>query len=110
MTETRIQNKLAAMIGKLIQESGKDVPSGRLYASLEFVHINQMTKAQTAAMIGKLIQESGKDGVPSGRLYASLVLMWTNSHFNIEKYNRYIEILKKAGLIEERDYVLTWIG
>ena len=63
---------------------------------------------QTAAMIGKLIQESGKDGVPSGHLYAAL--MATSSHFNIENYNRYIEILKKAGLIEEKFHVLTWIG
>lgn len=50
-----------------------------------------------------LIREVGR--VPSGELYARVM-----DKLDLATYNRIIDQLKKAGLIEEKAHELIWIG
>jgi hypothetical protein len=43
--------------------------------------------------------------VPSGHLYARVM-----HHLNIHQYNAVIDALKRARLVTEDNYLLTWVG
>lgn len=43
--------------------------------------------------------------IPSGHLYAICM-----NHISLEEYNEIIEMLKRINLIEERFFLLKWIG
>lgn len=43
--------------------------------------------------------------VPSGHLYARVM-----AHMDIHRYNAIIGALKRAKLVEEKNYELTWVG
>ena len=53
--------------------------------------------------VGSAIRELGE--IPSGHLYASLIGTMT-----FDQYNRVIGILKKAGLITEKNHLLKWVA
>ncbi len=72
------------------------------------------TKEQIAATIsiikevGEIIREhkqTALGGVPSGELYTRLMGM-----MSLNSYQSIIGCLKKAGLVKESGYLLTWIG
>ena len=58
---------------------------------------------KVVAIVGRAIKELGE--VPSGHLYARLMDV-----MNLDQYQAIIGILKKAGLINEENYLLTWVG
>jgi hypothetical protein len=58
---------------------------------------------QLLAVIAETIRELG--AVPSGHLYANVM-----SYMSLDIYNLIISTLKKAGLVEEKAHLLTWIG
>ena len=58
---------------------------------------------ETVKTIGMAIKELGS--VPSGHLYAQLC-----GHMSLETYNFCISKLKEAKVIEEKNYLLTWIA
>lgn len=58
-----------------------------------------------ADTIRDLSANSLPGGVPSGHLYAHLM-----STFTLEQYQSVIDLLKRAELVEERNYLLSWIG
>ncbi len=68
-----------------------------------------ITKEQTiaafeiVAAVGECIQGLGE--VPSGELYARLM-----DKFDIHQYNSIINALKRAKLVEEKGFLLTWVG
>ena len=53
--------------------------------------------------IAETIRELGK--VPSGHLYARLM-----DKLSLDQYNKVINVLKHAGLVEEKFHELKWIG
>lgn len=63
--------------------------------------IDAVISATTA--VAEMIRVSGS--IPSGELYA--LVMGTLS---LNSYNAVIGTLKRAKLVEERSYLLTWIG
>lgn len=73
------------------------------------MNITQLTpeKAQAAfkilAAVAETIRKVGS--VPSGYLYARLM-----SHTDLDTYTAIIGHLKGAGLVEEKNFLLTWIG
>ena len=77
--------------------------------------VTTVTRDQVVAAIeiilevGKLIREISQSsplgGVPSGELYARLC-----GHFSLETYNKIIGNLKKAGVVKESNFLLTWVG
>jgi hypothetical protein len=67
-------------------------PSAEIAATLQIV------KA-----VADTIRDLGS--VPSGHLYAQLM-----SSLTLEQYQRVIDLLKRAGLVKEVHYELTWIG
>ena len=58
-----------------------------------------------ADTIRDLTAQSTLGGVPSGHLYAALMPTYT-----LMQYQSVIDLLKRAGLVEERNYLLSWIG
>jgi hypothetical protein len=58
---------------------------------------------QILLAVSDAIQDLGS--VPSGKLYAHLM-----SHMNLSSYEKVVETLKRAGLVEEHAHVLTWVG
>jgi len=58
---------------------------------------------QVAAAVGDAIRELKE--VPSGHLYAHLM-----GRMSLESYNGCIRILKQAGLVEEHNHLLKWVG
>ena len=48
--------------------------------------------------------------VPSGHLYARLIAMPPLTQMTADQYQQMIGSLKGAGLVEERNYLLTWVG
>jgi hypothetical protein len=52
--------------------------------------------------IADAIRELGS--VPSGHLYARLM-----GYMDIEAYTEVIQALKRAGVVSERDHLLTWV-
>ena len=56
--------------------------------------------------LGTCIIQAGREGVPSGHLYASM----TPPDIGLSEYDSLINILKKAELVEEENYILRWIG
>jgi hypothetical protein len=54
--------------------------------------------------IAECIKAAGAMGLPSGHLYAMLM-----GSMDIDTYNQYIGMLKKAGIIAESNYLLTYI-
>lgn len=55
--------------------------------------------------IRSLTESSPLRGVPSGELYARVM-----GRMDIRTYGALIGALKRAGLIEERSHLLTWVG
>ena len=55
------------------------------------------------AVVAESIREAGR--VPSGTLYALVM-----GRMSLEAYEKMIQILKNAGLVEERAHELIWIG
>lgn len=53
--------------------------------------------------IAEAIRELGE--VPSGHLYAIVI-----GQVTMEQYARIIDVLKGAGLVEEKNHVLKWAG
>jgi hypothetical protein len=68
-----------------------------------------VTKQETAAAlqillaVAEVIRELGE--VPSGVLYAQLL-----GRVNIEGYQALLRQLKGAGLVEEKNHLLRWVG
>ncbi len=58
---------------------------------------------RVAAVVGDTIRQLGS--IPSGELYAQLM-----GHMNLDTYNKCIQVLKKAELVEESNHVLRWVG
>lgn len=52
---------------------------------------------------GEIIRELKQ--VPSGHLYASMM-----GHLSLDDYNIVIGVLKDAGLVVEKNYLLIWVG
>jgi hypothetical protein len=67
------------------------------------------TKQQVAAYIElvRAVAEAIKElkEVPSGHLYARLMHV-----IDLEMYTNIINLLKREKLVEERNYVLYWVG
>lgn len=61
---------------------------------------------QFVAALGEAIRAAGTDGIPSGHLYA-LVMSTGRS---LADYEGAIGVLKRAGVVEERAHLLTWVG
>lgn len=55
------------------------------------------------AALAEVIREVGS--IPSGHLYAQVM-----GQLSIGQYERIVGLLKRAGVIEERGHVLTWVG
>lgn len=55
------------------------------------------------AAVSEAIRELGS--VPSGHLYARL-----QDKLTLDQYEKLINILKNAKLVEENNHLLTWIG
>ena len=65
---------------------------------------NQIRGAlEIALAVGDAIKELGS--VPSGVLYAQVM-----GHMSLETYNKIIGLLVGAGVVSEKNHVLTWIG
>lgn len=68
-----------------------------------------MTAAQTKAAlqtilaVGDAIRDLGE--VPSGHLYARLM-----GHMDLRTYEAIVASLKGAGVVEERNHLLRWVG
>lgn len=62
-----------------------------------------MAYVELAKCLAKTIRELGE--VPSGHLYAMVM-----GQMNLEQYNRIIQVLKDTKCIEERNYLLKWVG
>lgn len=58
---------------------------------------------QMAKVVAEAIRDLGR--VPSGHLYARLM-----AHMNLATYEKIIGILKRGGLVEEKNHELIWIG
>lgn len=58
-----------------------------------------------ADAIRELTFTSDLRGVPNGHLWAHV-----DGKISFETYNRILDILKRAKLIEERAHLLVWIG
>ena len=58
---------------------------------------------QVIAAIANTIRSLGK--IPSGELYARIV-----DRVTIEQYDRILDILKNAELIEVKHHEIAWIG
>jgi hypothetical protein len=71
--------------------------------------LNGFTKEQVAAGVQAVaaIAEAirGLGEVPSGKLYALVC-----GTLSLEAYERTVGLLKRAGLVEERNHLLTWVG
>jgi hypothetical protein len=66
--------------------------------------VDQLKAALEIMMaVADAIRDLGR--VPSGHLYARLM-----GHMSLETYNVIIERLKGAGMIEEKNHELIWIG
>lgn len=58
---------------------------------------------QTTLAIAEAIRELGE--VPSGVLYAQIM-----SQMTIDTYNAIIKMLIGAGLVSQKNFLLTWVG
>lgn len=58
---------------------------------------------RVALAVAEAIRELGE--VPSGHLYARVMGKMT-----LENYNAVIDALKGAGLVEETNHILKWVG
>ena len=67
--------------------------------------LDQKAKVQGALDMLKAIADAIKEleKVPSGELYARLM-----GHLSFSDYSKAIEILKGAGLIDEKNHELIW--
>lgn len=67
------------------------------------------TRAQIAASLSiiRIVADAIRDlgEVPSGHLYARLM-----PTFSLAQYESVIGLLKRAGLVEEKNYLLVWKG
>jgi len=59
-------------------------------------------------VVAEAIRELGE--VPSGHLFAHLMTMPPLTQLTADQYQRMIDCLKGAGLVEERAHLLVWIG
>ena len=73
-------------------KTGSEIKAGDVAAAVQVI-----------AAVAEAIRGLGE--VPSGELYVHVM-----SRLSIEQYGRVIATLKSAGLIEERNHVLRWIG
>ena len=53
--------------------------------------------------VAEAIRDLGK--VPSGHLYARLM-----NYMSLSSYQSIIAALKRAGLVEEKNFLLRWVG
>jgi hypothetical protein len=69
--------------------------------------MTQEQKINAAVEITKAIAIAIKDlgSVPSGHLYAQLM-----GSMSLENYEGAIGVLKRLGLVEEKNYLLSYIG
>jgi hypothetical protein len=65
--------------------------------------MTQPATIAAARILADAIRDLGE--VPSGHLYAHVM-----GAMSLETYQGLIGILKRAGLIEEKAHLLTWIG
>lgn len=63
----------------------------------------QQAAVQLIRVIADAIRDLGE--VPSGHLYARVM-----EHMDLNTYNAIVGILKRARLVKERNYLLTWTG
>ena len=54
-------------------------------------------------LLADAIKESGTQGMPSGYLYAAVMGM-----ASLEVYQSYVDIIKNAGLVVEKNNLLIW--
>ena len=66
-----------------------------------------LTQDQAAVEIIMAVAEAIRSlgSVPSGHLYARVM-----PFMNLDAYTRVIETLKRAGLVTEKNHLLTWVG
>ena len=67
-----------------------------------------MTDQQRATLeVVRTVADAIRDlgAVPSGHLYARMM-----GYVSLETYTSIIDVLKQAGLVSERNYLLTWVG
>ena len=57
----------------------------------------------TVRIIADAIREV--KNIPAGELYALVM-----GHMSLQGFNSIINILKRAGLVQEVNFMLTWIG
>lgn len=58
--------------------------------------------------IGDCVRDLGE--VPSGHLYACLLSMPSLSSMTAGQYQQVIDALNGAGLVSEKNHLLTWVG
>lgn len=58
---------------------------------------------KTVFAVSDAIRDLGE--VPSGQLYAQVM-----GHMSLASYQSVIGILKQAGVVEEKNHLLRWIG
>lgn len=63
---------------------------------------------QVVAAVAEAIRALGS--VPSGHFYSRLLAMPLLSQMTADQYRQLIGTLKSAGLVEENNHLLTWIG
>lgn len=76
--------------------------------TLEMKEIDNVTKVKAVLeliwAVGDAIREA-PTGIPSGELYAMLMGV-----MSLETYLALVEKLKEAGLVQESNYLLKWVG
>jgi hypothetical protein len=70
-------------------------------------NMKTLTPQEAAIEIIKTIAEAVRSlgSVPSGHLYARVM-----GTLSLDAYTRVIESLKRMGLVEEKNHLLTWVG
>jgi len=89
----------------VIPSKGNDSPSETTQQRGE--NMTQEQKIKAAVEITKAIACAIKDlgSVPSGHLYARLM-----GHLSLENFQGAIGTLKRLGLVEEKNHLLTYVG
>lgn len=71
--------------------------------------MEQVSKEQTKAALSVLmvLADAIRDlsEVPSGELYAVV-----SGTLSLDSYNKALGLLKRSGLVEEKNHLLRWIG
>ncbi|MFI5222818.1 MAG: hypothetical protein ACHQX3_01015 [Nitrospirales bacterium] len=63
---------------------------------------------QFLVTIGELIRDLGS--IPSGTLYVQLQSMPGMGSMTLHQYRHLLDLMVSAGLITEKNHLLTWVG